>query len=111
MNCARPLAAVSGFIDTLRGHARDDEEAREHFLDIMSVEAARMRRLIDDLLSLTRIELNEHVPPETRDADSKASCAKRRAALRPLAASRRISQGECRRGEAALPIVGDRATN
>lgn len=58
-----PLAAVSGFIDTLRGHARDDAQARERFLDIMSVEAGRMRRLIEDLLSLTRIELNEHVRP------------------------------------------------
>ena len=58
-----PLAAVSGFIDTLKGHAKDDEGAREKFLDIMSEEAGRMRRLIDDLLSLTRIELNEHVPP------------------------------------------------
>jgi two-component system phosphate regulon sensor histidine kinase PhoR len=58
-----PLAAVSGFIDTLKGHARDDEQAREKFLDIMTVEANRMRRLIDDLLSLTRIEQNEHVPP------------------------------------------------
>jgi two-component system, OmpR family, phosphate regulon sensor histidine kinase PhoR len=58
-----PLAAVSGFIDTLRGHARDDEDAREQFLAIMSEEAGRMRRLIDDLMSLTRIELNEHVPP------------------------------------------------
>ena len=61
-----PLAAVSGFIDTLKGHATDDAQARERFLDIMSVEAARMRRLIDDLLSLTRIELNEHVPPVRR---------------------------------------------
>jgi two-component system phosphate regulon sensor histidine kinase PhoR len=58
-----PLAAVSGFIDTLRGHARNDEEARDRFLEIMNVEASRMRRLIDDLLSLTRIELNEHNPP------------------------------------------------
>ena len=58
-----PLAAVSGFIDTLRGHAKDDEGAREQFLEIMSVEAGRMRRLIEDLLSLTRSELNEHVPP------------------------------------------------
>jgi two-component system phosphate regulon sensor histidine kinase PhoR len=61
-----PLAAVSGFIDTLRGHARDDDAAREKFLAIMAVEAGRMRRLIDDLLSLTRIELNEHVPPSGR---------------------------------------------
>jgi len=58
-----PLAAVSGFIDTLRGHAKDDAAAREKFLGIMSDEASRMRRLINDLLSLTRIELNEHVPP------------------------------------------------
>jgi two-component system, OmpR family, phosphate regulon sensor histidine kinase PhoR len=58
-----PLAAVTGFIDTLKGHAKDDEGAREKFLDIMAEEAGRMRRLIDDLLSLTRIELNEHVPP------------------------------------------------
>ncbi len=61
-----PLAAVSGFIDTLRGHAKDDAEARERFLEIMSVEAGRMRRLIEDLLSLTRIELNEHNPPDTK---------------------------------------------
>ncbi len=58
-----PLAALSGFIDTLKGHARDDMAAREQFLGIMTVEAERMRRLIDDLLSLTRIEQNEHVPP------------------------------------------------
>ncbi|MEI9994809.1 MAG: ATP-binding protein [Rhizomicrobium sp.] len=58
-----PLAAVSGFIDTLKGHARDDAQARDRFLDIMAVEAGRMRRLIEDLLSLTRIELNEHVRP------------------------------------------------
>jgi two-component system phosphate regulon sensor histidine kinase PhoR len=61
-----PLAAVSGFIDTLKGHARDDVQARDRFLDIMSVEAGRMRRLIEDLLSLTRIELNEHVRPSGR---------------------------------------------
>jgi two-component system phosphate regulon sensor histidine kinase PhoR len=58
-----PLAAVTGFIETLKGPARDDVEARDKFLDIMAVEAERMRRLIEDLLSLTRIELNEHVPP------------------------------------------------
>ncbi|HTT99608.1 MAG TPA: ATP-binding protein [Rhizomicrobium sp.] len=58
-----PLAALTGFIETLKGHAKEDPEARDQFLDIMSVEGARMRRLIDDLLSLTRIEQNEHVPP------------------------------------------------
>jgi two-component system phosphate regulon sensor histidine kinase PhoR len=58
-----PLASLTGFIDTLRGHAKDDPEAQERFLGIMSEQAARMRRLIDDLLSLSRIELNEHVRP------------------------------------------------
>ncbi|MEQ1754003.1 MAG: MFS transporter [Micropepsaceae bacterium] len=58
-----PLASLSGFIDTLRGHAKDDPEAQERFLTIMAEQAGRMRRLIDDLLSLSRIELNEHVRP------------------------------------------------
>ncbi|MBP6011274.1 MAG: MFS transporter [Alphaproteobacteria bacterium] len=58
-----PLASLTGFIDTLRGHAKDDPEAQERFLGIMSEQATRMRRLIEDLLSLTRIELNEHVRP------------------------------------------------
>jgi two-component system phosphate regulon sensor histidine kinase PhoR len=46
-----PLAALSGFIETLQGPARDDAAARERFLDIMHVQADRMARLIDDLLS------------------------------------------------------------
>ena len=58
-----PLASLTGFIDTLRGHAKDDPEAQERFLGIMAEQATRMRRLIDDLLSLSRIELNEHVRP------------------------------------------------
>ena len=61
-----PLASLSGFIETLRGHARDDEGAREKFLGIMQAQAERMARLIDDLLSLSRIELNEHIAPEGR---------------------------------------------
>src|SRR5262247_1382854 len=59
-----PLAALSGFIDTLKGPARDDPAARERFLAIMQVQADRMARLIDDLLSLSRIELNAHVRPD-----------------------------------------------
>ena len=58
-----PLASLSGFIETLRGHAREDPEARDRFLGIMHVQAERMRRLIDDLMSLSRIELGEHIPP------------------------------------------------
>jgi two-component system phosphate regulon sensor histidine kinase PhoR len=61
-----PLAALSGFIDTLKGPARDDPAARERFLAIMQVQADRMARLIDDLLSLSRIELNAHMRPATQ---------------------------------------------
>lgn len=58
-----PLASLSGFIETLRGHAKDDEAARERFLGIMYDQTERMRRLINDLLSLSRVEMDEHVPP------------------------------------------------
>ncbi len=58
-----PLASLSGFIETLKGHARDDPKARDRFLDIMAAQADRMGRLVADLLSLSRIELNEHIPP------------------------------------------------
>jgi len=60
-----PLAALSGFIDTLQGTARDDLAARQRFLPIMQAQATRMARLIDDLLSLSRIELSAHLRPET----------------------------------------------
>ena len=58
-----PLAAIAGFIETLAGPAANDAEARRRFLTIMGEEAARMLRLIEDLLSLSRIELDEHLPP------------------------------------------------
>jgi len=60
-----PLAALSGFIETLKGPARNDLAARERFLDIMEAQAKRMARLIDDLLSLSRIELSAHMRPQT----------------------------------------------
>jgi two-component system, OmpR family, phosphate regulon sensor histidine kinase PhoR len=63
-----PLAALIGFIETLLGPARDDRAARERFLAIMDEQARRMARLVDDLLSLSRIELNEHVAPTGRVA-------------------------------------------
>jgi two-component system phosphate regulon sensor histidine kinase PhoR len=85
-----PLAAVSGFIDTLRGHAKDDEVAREKFLGIMSDEASRMRRLINDLLSLTRIELNEHVPP-SGIVDVVGVVRDAAAALAPLAEADKVA--------------------
>ena len=58
-----PLASLVGFIETLRGPAKDDAAARERFLSIMAEQAARMSRLVDDLLSLSRIEMNEHRAP------------------------------------------------
>lgn len=58
-----PLATLLGFIETLRGPARDDVEARDKFLGIMYDQGSRMARLVNDLLSLSRIELNEHTPP------------------------------------------------
>jgi len=60
-----PLAALSGFIDTLQGPAKEDTKARERFLSIMHAQATRMARLIDDLLSLSRVELSAHVRPES----------------------------------------------
>ena len=61
-----PLASIQGFIETLRGPARHDPAARESFLEIMGEEASRMSRLVDDLLSLSRIELAAHQPPRER---------------------------------------------
>ncbi|HEY3918511.1 MAG TPA: ATP-binding protein [Stellaceae bacterium] len=58
-----PLASLVGFIETLRGPAREDTAARERFLAIMAEQAGRMSRLVDDLLSLSRIEMNEHRAP------------------------------------------------
>jgi two-component system phosphate regulon sensor histidine kinase PhoR len=60
-----PLASVLGFIETLQGPAREDAVARERFLGIMREQARRMARLIDDLLSLSRIEMHAHVQPQT----------------------------------------------
>ena len=58
-----PLASLLGFIETLQGPARNDEAARDRFLGLMLAQAGRMRRLIDDLLSLSRIEMNAHLRP------------------------------------------------
>ncbi len=58
-----PIASILGFIETLRGHARDDPEAREQFLGIMAKQGHRMQRLVEDLMSLSRIEMSAHVKP------------------------------------------------
>lgn len=58
-----PLTALLGFIETLRGPAKDDERARDRFLGIMETEASRMNRLVHDLLSLSRVESEERIRP------------------------------------------------
>lgn len=58
-----PLASVLGFIETLRGPAREDEKARDEFLGVMAREAERMKRIINDLLSLSRVEMKAHLRP------------------------------------------------
>ena len=102
-----PLASLGGFIETLRGHARDDPEARDRFLAIMAAQTERMGRLTEDLLLLSRAELNEHVPPQGQ-ADLALITADVVDALAPLAAERDV------RLEVDLPdpggaeLVGDR---
>lgn len=79
-----PLASILGYLETLQHHARDDAEARERFLAAMTREALRMQRLIQDLMSLSRIELHQHVRPmEPCSLDELA--AEAASALRPLA--------------------------
>jgi two-component system phosphate regulon sensor histidine kinase PhoR len=84
-----PLASVRGFIETLQGPARDDPAARERFLGIMSAEAQRMNRLLDDLLSLARIEMRAHIPP-TGNLDLREPLEAVAAMMTPLAAERSV---------------------
>jgi two-component system phosphate regulon sensor histidine kinase PhoR len=93
-----PLAALSGFIDTLQGPARDDAKARERFLGIMHAQATRMARLIDDLLSLSRVELSAHVRPDAL-VDLVPIVRQVVDGLEPLAADRQV------RIEVALPEI------
>ena len=59
-----PLASLRGFIETIQGPARDDPKAQERFLGIMLDQTTRMSRLVDDLLSLSRLELKSHIAPD-----------------------------------------------
>ncbi|SUB00015.1 Alkaline phosphatase synthesis sensor protein phoR [Pannonibacter phragmitetus] len=79
-----PLASLTGFIETLQGPAKDDARARERFLGIMLEQANRMRRLIDDILSLSRIELKAHVRPD-KLVDLREAVHHTNDALSPLA--------------------------
>jgi two-component system phosphate regulon sensor histidine kinase PhoR len=101
-----PLASLSGFIDTLQGPARDDAPARERFLTIMKAQAHRMARLIDDLLSLSRVELNAHVRPET-PVELAAIVRQVVDALQMLARERGVAVALAVSAE-PLPVLGDR---
>lgn len=101
-----PLASLAGFVETLRTHAKDDPEARDKFLGIMAQQATRMARLVDDLLSLTRIELNEHIAPSgkvelARTAQDVAD------AIRPLTEEREVTVA-IQAQPGLTPVIGDR---
>lgn len=101
-----PLASLSGFIETLQGPARNDAPARERFLAIMAAQARRMSRLIDDLLSLSRIELNAHVRPQTK-VDLGGILAHVCDTLSPLARDRGVTLEQVK-DAAPLEVLGDR---
>ena len=84
-----PLASLSGFIETLQGSARNDPEAQKRFLSIMKEQATRMARLIDDLLSLSSIELKESIQPE-QQIDVVAIVRRVTDSLQPLARERDV---------------------
>ncbi|HEY0848564.1 MAG TPA: ATP-binding protein [Bradyrhizobium sp.] len=101
-----PLAALSGFIDTLQGPAKEDPKARERFLSIMQAQAKRMARLIDDLLSLSRVELSAHVRPDTL-VDLVPIIRQVVDGLEPLARERQV-EIEVDLPEPPVTIAGDR---
>jgi two-component system phosphate regulon sensor histidine kinase PhoR len=101
-----PLASLIGFIETLQGPAREDPVARERFLKIMHDQAARMSRLVNDLLSLSRIEMKAHVRPDG-EADLVALVRHLDDALEPLARDLGVAL-ELALPEAPVTVAGDR---
>lgn len=85
-----PLTALMGFIETLRGAARDDADARDRFLSIMEGEASRMNRLVGDLLSLNRVESKERIRPK-EEMDLVAHLASTLKTMQPLADADKVS--------------------
>ncbi|MBO0903789.1 ATP-binding protein [Jiella sonneratiae] len=100
-----PLASLSGFIETLQGPARDDPKARDRFLGIMREQATRMSRLIDDLLSLSRIEMRRHLQPQAR-VDLVSVIRQVHSQLTPLADELGLELAFAAPGEAML-VAGD----
>ena len=100
-----PLASLIGFIETLQGPAADDPPAQTRFLAIMAEQAQRMNRLIDDLLSLSRIELTEHQSPADR-VDICGLIDRQLAAFEPQVRARRIAL-LVDRPAGAIKVMGD----
>ncbi|WP_166415641.1 ATP-binding protein [Cochlodiniinecator piscidefendens] len=84
-----PLTALLGFVETLRGAAKNDSTARDRFLEIMEKEALRMNRLVQDLLSLSRVEGEERMRP-TEDVNIENLTRSAIEALRPMSDSRNV---------------------
>lgn len=101
-----PLASLLGFIDTLQGPARNDEDARDKFLGVMAKQGKRMTRLIDDLLSLSRVEMNVHQHPSDR-LDVTGLITHTIDILKPLAEGQGISL-EWQPPEKSVETIGDR---
>lgn len=101
-----PVTSLSLLIETVTGPARDDAAARERFIGMMEVQVDRMKRLIDDLLSLSKIELNEHVPPADR-ADLEDIVREAIDAIAPIARDRGV-QVVVHSDGSAPAVIGDR---
>jgi two-component system phosphate regulon sensor histidine kinase PhoR len=101
-----PLATLLGFIETLQGPASQDARARERFLAIMQYQAGRMSRLVDDLLSLSRIELREHTPPTER-VDLLQVLRGVADALQPQSKARQMTVAIEHTNGALPPVLGD----
>lgn len=101
-----PLASLRGFIETLQGAAKSDPKAQERFLSIMLDQSTRMSRLIDDLLSLSRLELRSNVAPEGK-VDLVPLLSHVRDALSPLAEELGV-EINLHLPERAVEVTGDR---
>jgi two-component system phosphate regulon sensor histidine kinase PhoR len=99
------LASLIGFTETLRGPAADDPPAQQRFLGIMAEQGARMNRLIDDLLSLSRIELTEHQVPSER-VDLAVLVPRLVAGLEPRLTQRKVRMA-VQIAEDLPPVTGD----
>jgi two-component system phosphate regulon sensor histidine kinase PhoR len=101
-----PLASLRGFVETLQGAAHDDPAARDRFLKVMSEQAERMTRLIDDLLSLSRVEMREHLPPH-QQVELNEAVAHVIQTLGPLAEAAGTVI-DCKSWPSPAPVRGDR---